>query len=89
MIRTTIAAAALLLMAPAYSQSFYPNLYGQRFCQLREMGVGADEARAVAMTENYSNSRQRVMTTYNGKPVSTDVLESAFYVARHCPQHIK
>ncbi len=89
MIRTTLAAAALLLMAPAYSQSFYPNLYGLRFCQLRDLGVSANEARKVSMAENWSSSRQRVMTTYEGQPVSTDVLESVYFVARHCPQHFQ
>jgi hypothetical protein len=89
MIRSTLAAAALLLMAPAYSQSFYPNLYGLRFCQLRELGVSADEARKVAMAENWSSTRRPVMTTYDGQPISTDVLESAYFVTRHCPHHLQ
>jgi hypothetical protein len=89
MIRTTLAALALLAASPALAQSFYPNLYGLRYCQLRDLGVSANEARKSAMAENWSRTRRPIMTTYEGKPVSTDVLESVYFISRHCPEYLQ
>jgi hypothetical protein len=90
MIRITLTAAALLLSsAPALSQSFFPNLYGARFCELRSMGVSESEARAAAMSEAYSRYRQPTMVTYNGKPVSLDVLDAARFIVTNCPELAK
>lgn len=86
MIRTTFAALALLSTTPALAQSFYPYMYGARFCELRRMGIDAAQARKVAMDESWSNTRPSVTVTYNGKQVSTDVLDSANYVVRNCQE---
>lgn len=89
MIRTTLTAAALLLAIPAHAQSFYPTLYGQRFCQLRQLGVTREEAINAAIKENWSNSRQPIYVDMNGKRTSTDVIDAANYVARNCPELMK
>lgn len=89
MIRTTLAALALLAASPALAQSFYPVMYGARFCELRRIGISADQARKIAMDESWSSTRQRVTVDYYGKPVSTDVLDSAAYVVRNCPEYLQ
>lgn len=85
MTKLLTAAALLLAAAPATAQSFYPNLYANRYCELRRLGVEPAEARRVAMDESWSNSRQSVMVTSNGKQVSTDVMEAASLVVNLCP----
>jgi hypothetical protein len=78
--------ASLLLAAPATAQSFYPNLFGNRFCELRRMGIDATQARDAAMSESWSNSRPVTYVTYQGKQVSLDVLDAARYVVNNCPE---
>jgi hypothetical protein len=87
MIRTTIAAAALLLAAlPASAGSFFPTLYGARFCELRRAGISLSEARTVAMKEAWSDHRERTYVTYEGKQTSLDVLDATRYVVTNCPE---
>lgn len=81
--------AALLVAAPASAQSFYPNLYGSRFCELRRMGIDVEEARKVAMTEAWSRYRQVTYVTFQGKLYSLDVLDGARYVVDNCPELAK
>lgn len=81
-----ILVASLLLAAPASAQSFYPNLFGSRFCELRRLGVSPDEARKVAMNEAWSQSREVVYVTHQGKRERLDVLDAASYVFRNCPE---
>lgn len=65
----------LLLCSPAAAQSFYPNLAGQRYCQLRGYGVGHDDAFRIAITENYAPDRPKVPVTAHGVSTYTDVLD--------------
>ena len=89
MIRSTLAALALLLTLPAQAGSFYPNLYGVRYCELRRAGIERQEAIKVAMAENWSSSRQSVKVTIQGQQVSTDSLTAALYIQNNCPEFLK
>lgn len=87
LIPTTIAAAILAgSQLPASAQSFYPYLYGARYCQLRALGISAPEARATAMREAYSLTRPVQWVTYAGQRVSIDTLDAARYVVSNCPE---
>jgi len=86
MIRTTLLAAALLLAAPAFAQSFYPNLMGARFCELSRMGISKEEAMKAAMSETWSKHRQPTYVTHDGKRTDLNVLDAANYIARNCPE---
>lgn len=81
-----ILVAGLLLASPAAAQGFYPNVFGSRFCELRAIGVNADEARKVAMQEAWSQYRQPNYVNYNGKRTPLDVLDASRYIANNCPQ---
>ncbi len=78
--------ASLLLATPSAAQSFYPNLFGSRYCELRRMGVDATQARDAAMSESWSSSRKVTYVTYEGKRISLDVLDAAKYVVKNCPE---
>jgi hypothetical protein len=85
MIRPKLLAAAMLLAAPAFAGSFYPNTYGARFCELRRMGIASAEARATAMKEAWSQHREPTYVNYQGQRTSLDVLDAARYVTTRCP----
>lgn len=81
-----MAATAILATLPVQAQSFYPNTYGSRFCELRRMGISKQQALKAAMHEAWSSNRQPSYVDYNGKRTSLDVLDAARYVANNCPE---
>ena len=78
--------ACLILASPVAAQSFDPDLFGKRFCQLRRAGISAALARDTAISETWSESRQTSYIVWEGKLVSLDVFEAANYVVNNCPQ---
>ena len=80
-------AAALLAPSPAQPQSFYPELMGQRFCELRRAGVSYDQAVRAAIAESWSHSRPAYYVTINGQRVSADAISAAMYAMTVCPQY--
>lgn len=66
-----------------------PNLYAQKFCEYRALGISADDARAAAMQDAYISSGNPVMVNYKGKMISSDVIKSAVAVVKMCPQFLK
>ena len=79
----TLISLLCLLGGPATAQSFYPNLAGARYCSLRSVGVGHEEALTVAMQENWSNSRPpAAAVTVNGQRVTLDAVDLANWVVR-------
>ena len=89
MIRITIAAAALLLAGTAASaQSFYPNSFGSRYCELRRLGVAQAEAINLAIDENWSNSRPKQFVTIDGKRENLDTLDAVSFISSICPQYL-
>jgi hypothetical protein len=84
-----ILAASLMLATPVSAQSFFPNLFGSRFCQLRQMGIDVAEARKIAMAEAWSQYRQPVYVDYKGTRTTLDVLDASRYVVNNCPEAAK
>ena len=70
----------LLLANPAAAQSYYPNLAGQRFCELRQLGIDREQARTVAMRENWAPHRQSLMITTPKGTYSLDDLDYARWI---------
>ena len=87
-----LAVLALTLAAPAspaLAQSFFPNLAGMRYCELRQMGVSQMEAMTVSMRENWSSSRPRIeVKAFNGGTYTTDVLSLTRYILSNCPAYL-
>ena len=76
------------ILAPcaANAGEILPNLYAQKFCEYRALGISADDARTAAMNDAYISSGNSVMVNYNGKMVSSDVIKSAIAVVKMCPK---
>lgn len=72
----------LLLTTPASAQTFWPNLAGARYCQLRAMGIDAKQAVDIAMRENWRPNAQPTMVEYQGQMVALEVLDMAGWAAR-------
>ena len=86
MIQPTLIAAILLLSVPAQAGSFYPSLFGARYCELRAMGVENQEAIKVSILQNWSKTRQTPSVTIDGKEYSLDVIEGSNYIKKNCPE---
>ena len=72
----------LLLATPAAGQSFYPNLAGQRYCELRRLGVDKDQARRVSIREYWAPHRQSPLITTARSTHSLDTLDFARWVVQ-------
>lgn len=74
----------LLLAMPlqAAAQSYYPNLAGQRYCELRQLGVDKEQARFVAMRENWAPRRQSIEITTPRGSYNLDDLDYARWIVQ-------
>lgn len=82
--------ALTFIFAPcANAGEILPNLYAQKFCEYRALGISADDARKAAIDDAYISSGSSVKVNYNGKMVSSDVIKSAIAVTKRCPQFLK
>lgn len=77
-----VLALLALLTSPAAAQSVNPAIGGPRYCQLRESGVGHDQAMTVAIRDSLDLTRVPVMVIQDGKPVSLDIVDFARVVVR-------
>jgi hypothetical protein len=72
-----------LLCTPVHAQSFWPNLSGQRYCELRAIGVSHEQALTAAIRENWSNTRPPAPTvTFEGQDMTLDTIDLAQWVAK-------
>ena len=67
----------LLLATPVAAQSFYPNIAGKRYCELRQLGVDKEQAMRVAIRESYAPRRQSPLITTSQGTYSLDNLDFA------------
>ena len=73
----------LLLISPSVkAQSYYPNLAGQRYCELRLFGLDKDQARRIAMYENWDPHRYSPMVTTSNGSYSLDDLDFARWIVQ-------
>lgn len=82
-------AAITTFAAPAFaSQVILPNLYADKYCTLRRVGVQKDEAMTAAIKEaSIPGEQNRVMV--NGKSIGVDVIAAVEAVTRLCPEMLK
>jgi hypothetical protein len=71
----------LLLAAPVSAQSIHPTLYGQRYCQLRALGVDDAAARKAAVAHSYDRNRSAALS-------QQDISAATSYVFSHCPSAV-
>jgi hypothetical protein len=81
-VRTITALLILFFSMPAHAQSFYPNLAGARYCQLRRLGIERGEALRTAMTENWDPNRKSLTVTRDGQELTLDQIDLAQWVVR-------
>jgi ActR/RegA family two-component response regulator len=77
--------ASSCVPAPARAQSIFPALTAARFCQLKAQGVPESQAMLAAVRENWSQYRQPVYVTVDGRRTSTDALDAGRMAAQMCP----
>lgn len=77
-------AMLVLVATPAVSQSFYPNIAGQRYCDLRKVGVSKDQAIKAALSDNLAPFRTSPKVTVHGIELTLDQLDFIEYMKR-CP----
>ncbi len=84
--RAFLAAALILLPTSASAQSFYPNLTGERYCQLRRMGIDQKSALIAAMRENIAPGRDSPSVYYDNQWVTLDAIDLTNYILTYCPE---
>jgi hypothetical protein len=89
MIRVTLAAAALLLAAPAQASTILPNLYAKTFCELRQAGASKEDARSAAMQSAIISGDDWTWITIDGRRLKSDVVLAVQAVINRCPELIK
>lgn len=67
----------LMLATPAAAQSFYPNLTGIRYCELRRLGVEKHQAARAAIAANLAPNRQSPLVKVNGELFTLDEVDFA------------
>lgn len=65
----------VLFAGSATAQSFYPNLAGMRYCELRSLGVNSQESIRIAIAEFWSSSRVSPQVNVNGRLTSLDQID--------------
>ena len=81
--------AALALPLSASAGTILPNLYASNYCEARDMGMTADDARTYAMRQAYISSGNPPYVTINGQRVQTDVVKAVRTAASRCPQYFR
>ncbi len=81
------AATALGLVCPSAVRAgqVLPATYAKTYCNLRSLGVSAQEAASAAMDAAYINTGTSPVVTINGKVTRVDVMQAAQAVVELCP----
>ena len=86
MIRTTLAALALLSTTPAIAGEILPHLFAQTYCDARSVGISRTDAIDMALKAATTDGEPQTIT-YKGKQERSDVLNASLAVVRRCPQY--
>ena len=71
----------------AISYKLLPNLYAERYCNLRNTGVSRKEAIDVAVRENLVPG-ESAQVTIQGKVYSIDIIDASNSVKLLCPMYL-
>lgn len=79
--------AALAFPLSVSAGQILPNLYAQTYCDSRDMGMSAYDARTQAIDESYISSGNPSGVTINGVQTTTDVVYAVRKTMKLCPQY--
>lgn len=86
--KSLIALLAIIPLAAGAAQADirYPNLAGDKFCELRARGVSVDDALESAIDYGWDSTyTSRTLTRDDGTTIDEDVLEMSSYIGTMCP----
>lgn len=83
--------ALTLILSPcaANAGQLLPYLYASKFCELAASGVDLNDARKIAIIESTISTGSSVEVNYQGKKVSSDILQAVIVVSKMCPEYMK
>ena len=89
MFKSIILAGVALLALPlsASAGTILPNIFAREYCDARDMGMNANDARTYAVNEAYISSGNPPYVTVNGQRVQSDVLRAIRTAQKRCPQY--
>lgn len=79
----------ILVPCAANAGQLLPNLYAQKFCEYRALGISDDDSRRAAVYHAYVPTGTPIKVEYEGKMYSKDVLDSFLAAVDKCPQFAK
>ena len=82
--------AGLILAAPVSAATILPNLYSERFCQLRELGATKEAAKWRALEDaTISGDNWIMLTRPDGSTTRSDIVEAANATVKRCLELVK
>lgn len=79
--------AAIFILAPvANAGQIMPNLYAEKYCELRKLGLSRKDAIKMATEESYIMGEDAPKVTLNGELFSSDVVRASIETYKLCPK---
>jgi len=88
--KTILAIAIALLPMPSMAGTILPNLYAKTYCELRSVGIDAEDARRTAVQQSMiSGDNWTMIRRTDGKLVQSDIVLAVNATFQRCPEYIK
>jgi hypothetical protein len=85
-----IAAFVALFATPVQAGTILPNLYAKTYCELRSVGIQAEDARRTAVQQSMiSGDDWTMIRRADGSMVQSDIVLAVNAVMQRCPEYIK
>ena len=80
--------AAIFILAPVAVNAgqIMPNLYAEKYCELRKLGLSRKDAIKMATEESYIMGEDAPKVTLNGELFSSDVVRASIETYKLCPK---
>jgi hypothetical protein len=88
--KTILAIAIASLPMPSLAGTILPNLYAQTFCELRSVGIDANDARLAAIRQSMISGNEWTMVRRaDGSHVQSDIVLAVRATFQRCPELVK
>lgn len=85
--KTILAIAIALLPMPSFAGTILPNLYAKTYCELRSVGIDAEDARRTAVMESMVTGDNWTMA--DGSLVRSDIVLAVNATMQRCSELVK
>jgi hypothetical protein len=85
-----IVASFVAFATPAQAGTILPNLYAKTYCELRSVGIDAEDARRTAVQQSMiSGDDWTMVKRADGSLVRSDIVLAVNATMQRCPEQVK